>query len=1305
MEDSTNAMGMMDQQQHGGAAGYENNGPAPAPTPCYDDLFPALPESEPPRFNSTLSPATQNMRVGSSVVTQVFIVASGERKYDSDKFGEGESLRTCQAIMKETNAHIEISSGKDQSLTFLVTGKVQEVMEARRKILVHFQTQASKTINIPREHHRWILGKKGERLRELERTTATKINVPRISDESDAITITGTKEGIEKAEHEIRTMSDEQSRKAFERFNVPKIYHPFVLGAYGENLQKMMEETGAKINVPPQSVQKDEIIITGEKEGVLAAKARIEAIYKEMEKKCTSVAVEVVRAQHKYVYGPRGSTIQEILQTTGVSVEMPSSDSPIDTITLRGPQDKLGNALNVVYQKAHSIRTDLLECPQWIHKYIIGREGGHIKEFSAQHPNVHVEFSEDKIKIDGPPEQVTIAAEELQKMVADLTGRLTFAEMVVDPVHCKHIIGKAGSNINRMKEEYDVQINIDEKGPKPIRIEGPAEGVAKAQQELLEKIAKWENEKEESIIIDHRLFKTIIGAKGETIREIRDKHNQVQIVFPGPNDKSDIVKIRGSKEDVDRCHKYLTQYVKELQKNSFVMEVPVFKQFLKYIIGKGGANIKKIRDETQTKIDLPSESDTNELIVITGKKENVKAACDRIQKIQNEMANIISEEVQIPAKHHISLIGTGGMLINSIMEECGGVSIKFPNSDLKSDKVVIRGPKEDVERAKQQLLELASEKELSSYSVQIRAKPQHHKFLIGKNGASIKKIRDKTGARVIFPNVNDQDNEAITIIGKKEHVEEAKTELEAIIKNIDNIVEDEISVQPKFHKHFISNRGKVLRRIEEECGGMSISFPRMDRDDRNDRVKLKGPKDCIEAAKQRMNEIVQELESMVTIEVYIPARHHRIMMRRGGSKVQAITSEFGVNIRFPERVLDTAVPAAVNDPSQQQQQNGNGEAAAEGDENASAAAAATTADGGEVVNGGGAAGDQTTPAEPVQRASDLVRISGNKEKCEQAKEALLALVPLTEEINVPCDLHRSLIGQKGRDVKELMNTYDVHIEMSPQDKKLDIIKVTGTKAAIDDAKVAIAERIKLLEADRKDRELRSFEVKLEVDPVYHQKIIGRRGVVINKIRANHDVQITFPKQDDPQNSIITIQGYEEKALAARDEILAMVDTLSSVYKEEIHIDERVHRRFIGFRGKRLREIKEQFGVDITFPRMEDADKSLVTLAGTPDNVESCRDYLLNLEEEFLQDVSAAPTQPTSFSQIMEDTMAQQQSNKQGFVVSGAPWERKAPNTLSLEDFPDFGPGGAPAAAAAATSNADANATQQPPINSAWNAKH
>lgn len=67
---------------------------------------------------------------------------------------------------------------------------------------------------------------------------------------------------------------------------------------------------------------------------------------------------------------------------------------------------------------------------------------------------------------------------------------------------------------------------------------------------------------------------------------------------------------------------------------------------------------------------------------------------------------------------------------------------------------------------------------------QVRAKAQHHKFLIGRNGANIKKIRDSTGARVMFPSTNDEDRELITIIGKKDAVEQAKALLMKSIKDI-----------------------------------------------------------------------------------------------------------------------------------------------------------------------------------------------------------------------------------------------------------------------------------------------------------------------------------------------------------------------------------------------------------------------------------------------------------------------------------------------------------------------------------------
>ena len=99
-------------------------------------------------------------------------------------------------------------------------------------------------------------------------------------------------------------------------------------------------------------------------------------------------------------------------------------------------------------------------------------------------------------------------------------------------------------------------------------------------------------------------------------------------------------------------------------------------------------------------------------------------------------------------------------------------------------QVTVRGPKDDVEKAKKMLAELANEKQLSSMTCEVRAKPEHHKFLIGRHGSNVQAIRDKTGARIIFPGEKDKDREVITIVGTKDAVAAAKVELENKIKGL-----------------------------------------------------------------------------------------------------------------------------------------------------------------------------------------------------------------------------------------------------------------------------------------------------------------------------------------------------------------------------------------------------------------------------------------------------------------------------------------------------------------------------------------
>lgn len=79
-------------------------------------------------------------------------------------------------------------------------------------------------------------------------------------------------------------------------------------------------------------------------------------------------------------------------------------------------------------------------------------------------------------------------------------------------------------------------------------------------------------------------------------------------------------------------------------------------------------------------------------------------------KLWSPQANIKEVEVAIPARLHNSLIGSKGCLVRSIMDDCGGVHIHFPSEGSGSDRVTIRGPASEVEKAKKQLLQLAEEK-------------------------------------------------------------------------------------------------------------------------------------------------------------------------------------------------------------------------------------------------------------------------------------------------------------------------------------------------------------------------------------------------------------------------------------------------------------------------------------------------------------------------------------------------------------------------------------------------------------------
>jgi len=909
-------------------------------------------------------------------------------------------------------------------------------------------------------------------------------------------------------------------------------------------------------------------------------------------------------------------------------VEVPPSDNVSETITLRGDPDKLGPALTMVYSRANSIECRVVEAPCWLHRFIIGKQGVNVKRITSEFPRVHIEFTDeqDQIRLEGPPDDVQQAGKILEDITTDLVKKMSFVELTIDPKYHRHIVGRNGTNISRMKSEYSVEVRIPadtDHSPtgSTIRIEGSPDGVAKAKSELLQLVDKMENEKSRDIVIEQRLHRALIGAQGSKIRQIREQFPSVTISVPDFSRKSDIITLHGPRTDVDKCYTYLHKLHQELVSSNVAVDVRVSRKCFRDVVSQ----LRKIREETECRVDIPSEMNDVNVLTVTGTKENTLKAKELIDNIVKSLEKVVETTIEIPHETHNSLVGPRGNIVRAVSQECGGVLIRFPAANSNSDTVLLRGLAEDVDKARLLLQDLTTDTKTSNMSAEIRANPDLHRFLIGKNGTHVRDLFERTGARVIFPANSDQDQDLILVIGKQDAVLKAKAELEARIAELADVVEIELDVDPRHHRHFVGRKGEVLRQVSDDNGGVIISFPRQNVN--SSKVVVKGAAQCVQSAKNRILDIIRELDSQVSVDVLIPSSSHRTLMGYRGCNIQDISRQYNVHIKFPDRANNT--------------QNSPGHRDVEGDTEVSNPAS-------------------PDPVDSTRR--DTITITGQPADCEAAKLALIALTPVTEEVCVPPDYHRFIVGQKGRDVRRLMDDYDVNIAVPGVEACSDVLTVTGTPANVAKAKEAVLQRMAELDKINEQKALRSFRLEVNVEPRFHPKIIGRRGAVVNKIRQDHDVQIIFPDKTAEKPDVITIVGLEEKTHAARDEIMRMVHELEDLVVESVSIDNRVHSRIIGSRGRGIHRIMEDYHVDIRFPGRDSSDPNIVVITGPEDTVLDCRDHLLNLEDEYLQDVSERES--------YRDSTPQQRSSD-GFSVRGAPWSSQVPDTSNLDDFPDL----------------------------------
>lgn len=243
------------------------------------------------------------------------------------------------------------------------------------------------------------------------------------------------------------------------------------------------------------------------------------------------------------------------------------------------------------------------------------------------------------------------------------------------------LIGRKGENIRKIRDEFDVDIQVNEG---KVELKGPKAKADAAKAHILALARKLEDETTHVLKIKPQFHGELIGPKGSQVNRLQDRYN-VRINFPrsataGNEDGADAsgeepqrqhraqapdeVHIRGPKRGADEARDELLNLLQWTLDNSHTATVSVAPNQIPLLIGSGGREMENLRLTTGASIDVPGQREVDPSgraeIRIKGSKKSVEEA----KKLLEERARIFDETVtrtiDIDKKHHKALIGGGG---------------------------------------------------------------------------------------------------------------------------------------------------------------------------------------------------------------------------------------------------------------------------------------------------------------------------------------------------------------------------------------------------------------------------------------------------------------------------------------------------------------------------------------------------------------------------------------------------------------------------------------------------------------------
>lgn len=727
------------------------------------------------------------------------------------------------------------------------------------------------------------------------------MQVPRVDDsaagdvdDSDTIDvfIEGDAVAAEMARREIEAIVKERaSNMSFRLKSVPPEFFPFIAGAHNANLREIEERTMAQIHVPrydtwqtqppPQEalpgqvqfvpVSDKSIHVSGERSAAQEARAEIERLASELQRRLTLRQLAINRGQHQFILGDGEDALHEFLADTGCAIVLPPPSDESEFLTVTGPLDNIEAGINRAMDMATSMQMASIDlsrqhptAPAGPHAHARAltrylRQRQIIRELESMYdarialpPSVDGPVTWEVYSRDG---KNTIRARSDIMNLVQAHPPARIRHLTIDPYFHPYLSSRG---VVKLQDDYGVRLLVPEDVDSPevaLIYEGPSanfeiprqrpsatelaafeKALQEAQDYLLsilgdqsnvvaksvnvpakyqDKVRKFINREQQAKGEDHIPVRALVGD--------RVSASQCEVSLRGPS---------GSVEDlISSLQEFVVQQEKDDLERGYTTSCDFPQKYANFLIGKRGENINKLRDEFDVDIKVDSGK-----VEVKGPKAKADAAKARIINMGKKLEDETTHVLKIPAQYHRELIGQKGSQVNRLQDRYA-VRVQFPRATAvsdeaetssevggsraarsqSSDEVIVKGPSKGADSTRDELLSLLQWVVEHSHTASVSVAQSQVPSLIGQRGREMDKLRADTGAQIDVPGANDAPDASgrvqIKIKGTKKEVEEAKKALQQRAQEFDSTVTKTIDVDRKYHKALIGGGGKCLCRF------------------------------------------------------------------------------------------------------------------------------------------------------------------------------------------------------------------------------------------------------------------------------------------------------------------------------------------------------------------------------------------------------------------------------------------------------------------------------------------------------------